>query len=163
MKKFYLVSILLFTFFLLGCNQADLSTSTNSTNQLPKVVNTKLVDLAKKWLNDNTSTFGFDGSNLRLTGLKQVDNCKDCWRMSFAFESSHSGFGDRGKKKVEQVITPHSIVFDVVDNKVTSAVTDEKFDELKQKTLEEIKAESLMNVNVNNSNGNGNENVNLNK
>jgi hypothetical protein len=49
--------------------------------------------------------------------------------LTYAFTSSHAGYGDRSGKVTAQVITPHTIRITILDRTVDSAVIDEKWDE----------------------------------
>jgi len=79
----------------------------------------------------NTSTYKFDGQNLKLdssTALK----CPYCWEFTFSYESRQGGYGKRTGRMLTQVITPHKLVVSVQGGKVIAAVVDGTYDEIKQ-------------------------------
>ena len=91
-----------------------------------KEVNHQL--LAKDWIVNNSSTYIFDGSNLTFLTIEAE-------KYYFSFESSHGGYGDRSQEMVTQVITTHIIEIAVENNKVVSAITDGKYDEINKKSI----------------------------
>ena len=51
------------------------------------------------------------------------------------FVSRHGGYGDRTGQIVIQALTHHTIAVTIEDGKVISAIIDEKWDEVHQKSL----------------------------
>ncbi len=84
----------------------------------------------------NEATFVFDGmeETLKLTETVAL-RCPSCWQFTFEFDSAHAGYGDREGQMLAEVITPHQAVITVEKGKITSAITDEQWDMMKQKML----------------------------
>lgn len=78
-------------------------------------------------------TFSFDGigTTLRVVDSDLAGNpAKHLVTLSFV--CLHSGYGDRTGKPTLQVLTPHRAAVTVIQGKVTGAVLDDRWDELKQ-------------------------------
>ena len=78
----------------------------------------------------NTSTYKFDGQNLKLDSSVAL-KCPYCWEFTFSYESRQGGYGERTGKILTQVITPHKLVVTVQGGKVIAAVVDGTYDEIK--------------------------------
>jgi len=91
-----------------------------------KEVNPQL--LAEDWIVNNSSTYIFDGSNLTFLTINEG-------KFYFSFESSHGGYGNRSEEMVTQVITTHIIEIAVENNKVVSAITDGRYDEINKESI----------------------------
>src|SRR6056297_2641546 len=90
-------------------------------------------EVAKNWIMNNSATYKYDGTNLKLKdsrqiGLKDVDSsvsegsepkCEDCFEFDFSFKSRHAGYGNREGKMLAQVITPHVITITIKSGQVT--------------------------------------------
>ena len=99
----------------------------------PVVDETKGYDsLAEDWIRENAWTYRYDGSDLMLKISSPCPDEDRCLELSYTFESAHGGYGDRRDKVLTQVITPHTVVIIIRDATVVSAITDGKFDEIKQ-------------------------------
>ena len=158
-KLILLMAIFVSLTVLTGCGQRQNQTTNQPTDQN----NLDAVQVAKDWLANNTSTYKFDGTNLRLVDSQKIDDCDKCWKFNFAFESSHGGYGNRSKKITTQVITPHNVLIEIRTGVVTSVITDDKYNEMTQKTLEEEKAaQAAINANINVNVGAVNSDVNTN-
>lgn len=85
----------------------------------------------------SSPTFSFDGMEeslqLKYTGMNK--SIPPQFLIDVNFSCTHSGYGDRTGKILLQVITPHIMKITVIESKVTSAVIDEKWDEIKQQSL----------------------------
>ena len=95
-------------------------------------------DVAKDWVKNNSSTYRFDGMDLKLLEIRGLDlaDCENCYEVEFGFNSSHTGYGDREGQMLAQVITPHVIVITVKNGKAAKAITDQKYDEIKQEFVD---------------------------
>lgn len=84
----------------------------------------------------NSETYKFDGipESFKYTGFEQL-NCSYCWNFRFEFDSSQAGYGNRKDLMLAQVITHHVILVNIENGKVTSAIVDNKWDEINQKEL----------------------------
>ncbi|MBS3155489.1 hypothetical protein J4404_03250 [Candidatus Woesearchaeota archaeon] len=84
----------------------------------------------------NSETYKFDGipESFKYTGFEQL-NCNYCWKHRLEYDSSQAGYGDRKDKMLAQVITHHIILVNVEQNQVSSAIVDNKWDEINQKEL----------------------------
>jgi len=88
--------------------------------------------MVEDWIQNSSPTYVFDGMNLTfIEGTVNLDNCIDCFQFKYSFESRQAGYGDRTGQILAQVITPHIIVVTIESGKITSAITDGVFDELK--------------------------------
>ncbi len=95
------------------------------------------VDIAKDFLL-NCPTFRFDGISNSVKVINVITlRCPWTWEIQLSFSCTHSGYGNRTGQILLQVITPHLMRVIVQEEKVTSAVIDETWDELNQKLLEE--------------------------
>ena len=81
-------------------------------------------------------TFSYDGISDSINVIK-VDTIRmpNTWSITLGFTSSNAGYGDRSGEMVATVLTDHTMVIVVSNGKVTSAITDDTFDELTETTL----------------------------
>lgn len=100
-------------------------------------------EVAKNWIEANSSTYLFDGFDLNLESLNILD-CPDCFEVIYSFSSRSAGYGDRTDELSAQVITPHIIRVVVIDGVVVDAITDEIFSEFENKFIND----TLESVNV---------------
>lgn len=85
--------------------------------------------IAENWITSNSSTYLFDGGNLKLSNVK--DNIEEGKHIVyFTFDSRAAGYGDRTGEILAQAITPHEIRIVIKDSKVIEAITDGVFDEI---------------------------------
>lgn len=89
--------------------------------------------IAEEYAKD-TSTFKFDGSNLKLDSTESLP-CPYCWQFNFSFVSSHAGWGDRKGLVLAQVITPHKLLVSMKEGEVTAMVVDQTYDEINLKYI----------------------------
>ncbi|MEK0347324.1 MAG: hypothetical protein QQN44_03260 [Nitrosopumilus sp.] len=82
----------------------------------------------------SSPTFLFDGipDTLSLELVTIRESFPEQYVIEGDFDSLHGGYGDRTDVMVIQVITPHKINLVVISEQVTSAIMDEKWDELNQ-------------------------------
>lgn len=85
-------------------------------------------EVARLWIEEESPTYVFDGSNLKLDKSEKVD--ARTFQYTFSFNSSQAGYGDRAGETAAQVITPHVMVLRVENDVVTSAITDNVFNEI---------------------------------
>jgi hypothetical protein len=85
--------------------------------------------LAESWIRQ-APTYAYDGSGLRLVNYVQQESFPVRHVLTYAFTSSHAGYGDRSGMVTAQVITDHSIVITITDGTVQSAVIDGTWDEM---------------------------------
>ena len=94
---------------------------------------------AETWMENESPTYSYDGENLELTEEEETE--AGVFEFTFEFQSRAGGYGDREGQMVTQVITPHTTVVTVEydeendEYNVTSAITDEKYDELNEEML----------------------------
>jgi len=86
-------------------------------------------NIAEMWAENSASTYVFDGEGLLFIESTKGD-CERCFIFTFSFDSRHGGYGNREGLFVIQVITPHIIKIEIKDDKVISAIIDEKYNEL---------------------------------
>ncbi|HWP78395.1 MAG: hypothetical protein AB1299_05910 [Thermoproteota archaeon] len=89
------------------------------------------VDVAQKYI-VTSPTFAFDGMHdtLDVVDVAVMESHPVQYRVKIAFDSSHTGFGDRTDQILAEVITPHKMDIIVSEGIVVSAVTDGVWDEL---------------------------------
>jgi len=90
-------------------------------------------EIAEEWIKTKSPTYTFDGSNLTYENSKETPD--GISHITFHFDSSRAGYGDRTNSASATVITPHIIVVGVKERVVVNAITDEKFDELNNKPI----------------------------
>ncbi len=94
------------------------------------------VEMVKEWIKENASTYtqrgGFDLEHLRTVIVEE-----NIFELSFSFQSNYAGYGPKKDDEVAaQVITDHTIVVILKEGDVVSAITDEKYDEIKEELIE---------------------------
>lgn len=88
-------------------------------------------EFATEWVK-NTPTFAYDGRNLKLIEHTSIDNQHT---ISYEFESTHGGYGNRSGEIITQVVTPHMMVLELTGAQVTGAVIDGRYDVLTQQMI----------------------------
>jgi len=98
-----------------------------------KKVHHDVLDIAQEFIK-SSPTFLFDGipDTLSLELIAIRESFPEQYVIEGDFDSLHGGYGDRTDVMVIQVITPHKINLVVISEQVTSAIMDEKWDELNQ-------------------------------
>lgn len=83
-------------------------------------------------------TFKFDGipGTPTVTDGKVLESFPPQYVITIAFESKAAGYGDRSGKVLATVITKHIAVIKVVETRITSAILDDRWDELNQQMLQ---------------------------
>lgn len=114
------------------CNQ-----ELEDTSKQESEIDTQDQVLAQNWIKENATTYLFDGYNLEFVQQNDV-RCPSCNEYIFKFQSRQAGYGDRTNQVTAQVITPHTINILVENGKVTSAITDETYDEIKKNLLDNL-------------------------
>lgn len=89
-------------------------------------------DVVRGWIESEAPTYVYDGSELELQEFfrQPEDECAECYRFTFSFQSSHGGYGDRSGQTVTQAVTSHIIEIWFQDGVVVNAVTDGAFNEM---------------------------------
>ncbi len=84
----------------------------------------------------NSPTFRFDGvqDSIELRDSVKGD-CDTCTEVTFTFDNSHPGYGDRETLVLNADVTPHEATVTIDDGIVTSANLDGVWDVLAQRTL----------------------------
>lgn len=82
-------------------------------------------------------TYVHDGMDLRHKEAIQ-GGCASCWDIFLEFESSAAGYGDRTDEMLAQVITPHTTRVRFLRGEIIEVVTDQIYDELNDRELENI-------------------------
>ncbi len=103
----------------------------------PEPLDEDPVEIAESWVMENASTFvERGGANLEYVESEEVE--EGVTEVSFDFEADFEGYGPLAEDEVAaQVITPHNIVVTVENGEITNAITDETYDELEEKMIEE--------------------------
>ncbi|MDD5043614.1 MAG: DUF333 domain-containing protein [Patescibacteria group bacterium] len=100
-------------------------------------------NIARDWILANSPTYRFDGAGLNFMETKSL-TCSGCFEHLFSFTSSQAGYGDRTGEILAQMMTPHEIRVETRNGAITSAITDNKYDEIKKELLPEVReAKSL--------------------
>ena len=86
---------------------------------------------AERWI-ENAPTYRFDGYGLRLIDHQQLESYPVQHALTYEFTSSHAGYGNRQGKVLAQVLTRHEIEVRLSGGRVTSAIIDRRWDELRQ-------------------------------
>jgi hypothetical protein len=80
----------------------------------------------------NSSTYKFDGSGLKLDSSTALD-CPYCWEFNYSFYSQYGGYGNRTGQVLSSVVTSHALKIAVKEGEVVLAVVDQSFDEISLK------------------------------
>jgi len=91
--------------------------------------------VAEVWIENNAPTYVYDGYNLKHKQTNAL-RCDGCFEFIYEFQSRQAGYGNRTDQVLAQVITPHTIKIVVETGMITSAITDEKYDELNKELLD---------------------------
>ena len=91
------------------------------------------LNVGSDWMENHSPTYTHDGSGLEVVGRRQIDDVT--YEFTFEFLSSTAGYGDRTDEMVAQVITPHTTVMVVKEDKVESAITDGLYSEIDEEML----------------------------
>ncbi|MFA5228373.1 MAG: GerMN domain-containing protein [Candidatus Paceibacterota bacterium] len=84
--------------------------------------------MAEEWILNNSPTYKFDGQNLTFLSIEND-------KIYFAFESTSAGYGDRTGQMSAKIMTPHIIEIIVEGNQVVSAITDGRYNEIKNEII----------------------------
>jgi hypothetical protein len=101
------------------------------------VASTKTLDesqikaLAEAWIR-GAQTYTYDGSGLQFVNYVQQESFPVRHVLTYTFTSGHAGYGNRSGLVTAQVMTEHTIKIVIIDGRVDSAITDEKWDEMGQ-------------------------------
>jgi hypothetical protein len=87
--------------------------------------------LAESWIK-GVPTYRYDGSDLRFVSYVQQESYPVRHVLTYAFTSSHAGYGNRSSQVTAPVITGHTIQVVVLDGHVDTAVVDGEWDEIGQ-------------------------------
>ena len=85
--------------------------------------------IAEAWIKNNSPTYNYDGFDLQLEEAKELEK-ESNYEIIFSFNSRSAGYGD-DREIAAQVITPHMIFIIIDAGNVTSAITDETYDEMR--------------------------------
>jgi hypothetical protein len=89
--------------------------------------------IAEEWIR-GSPTYGHDGFDLSLVGQERLGPGR--YGFTYSFNSRSAGYGNRSGQVVAQVITPHTIRVRIDDLRVTHAVIDGRWDDLKQQLID---------------------------
>ncbi len=95
----------------------------------------KAVKVATQFLK-NSPTYSFDGmeDNIHVVSVDTI-SMPNTWSITIDFTSRNAGYGDRTGAMVATVVTDHTMVITASEGKITSAITDDTFDELTETML----------------------------
>ena len=91
----------------------------------------------------NSSTYRFDGVDLRVLENHTDPDCETCFEFIFYYVSEHIGYGNRSKDNPRPKETPHRVEVIVKHGRVTRLVVDRKWDELTQEPMSFAQASAL--------------------
>ncbi|MCW4049688.1 MAG: hypothetical protein NWE89_08115 [Candidatus Bathyarchaeota archaeon] len=85
----------------------------------------------------NGPTFSFDGipGSIEVKDVIAAESYPVQYFITIAFECRHAGYGEREGQMLAQVITPHVIKIALSDDVIGSAIIDNQWDELIQRTV----------------------------
>lgn len=93
------------------------------------------IKLAQEFI-QKSSTYVFDGSELKYVGNEGLlITCPGCYHLVFEFTSSHGGYGNRSGMMIIEVITPHKVIINMNNKRISSAEIDTKWDMITDKEL----------------------------
>lgn len=120
---------------LIALKDAIMQTAANTPNNQPHL-DTIQVAMAKNFVT-TAPTFAFDGvdGSLKVQDVKVLESFPEQFVITIGFDCLHGGYGDRTGQMATQAITPHVITITIIDKQVTSAIIDDKWDELNQKPV----------------------------
>ena len=94
----------------------------------------KIIDLTKQFIL-TSPTFSYDGiSDTLEIKIISVDSSNSKFLLEGKFKTLHIGYGNRENLDISEDITLHTIEVFIVNEKIISAVIDNKWDELNQIT-----------------------------
>ncbi len=91
----------------------------------------QITEIAESWIRE-APTYKYDGSGLILANYIQQETIPVRHVLTYAFTSSHAGYGNRTRPVIAQELTNHTIKITIVNLRVVSAVIDGKWDEMSQ-------------------------------
>ncbi len=101
-----------------------------------EITQDKSLQIAEEFVK-NSPTFQFDGMEDSLVLVETLyPDIEYAWQFIFAFDSRHSGYGDRSGENLLQVITPHEVSVVVEKGVVISARMDDQWDMLEQELIQ---------------------------
>lgn len=105
-------------------------------------------EIAETWIKDNALTFTKRGGS-NLTHIKTEEIAENSFEVIFDFETNFSGYGAISEDEMNaQVITPHTIIVRIKEGEVIKAITDQIFDEINNKEMENLMEGEGEEVNV---------------
>ncbi|MDW7732279.1 MAG: hypothetical protein SCH66_07605 [Methanolobus sp.] len=90
--------------------------------------------IAREWI-VNAPTYSFDGSNLTFVDYRSGEHSSE-HILTYTFNSSHGGYGNRTDQMVTQVMTNHTIEITLYDRNVVFATIDGVWDEREQSMMD---------------------------
>jgi hypothetical protein len=107
----------------------------DQVQEVKELTEQEIISSSKEWVIGNSPTYLYDGSELNIQQVESLST--SLYQIMFSFKSSSAGYGDRSDLVSAQVITEHSIVVISNNGVVQSAITDESYDEINDKLIEE--------------------------
>ncbi|WMW22893.1 hypothetical protein RE476_03450 [Methanolobus mangrovi] len=93
--------------------------------------------MAGEWIM-NAPTYSFDGSNPVLTDHQYNEEEPEVHILTYTFNSSHGGYGNRSDQMVTQVITNHIVEIRLYNEIVESVIIDDMWNEMTQSMLDKV-------------------------
>lgn len=110
-----------------------LISGTESTKYIAK----QAQETAETWIKNNSLTFIERGGS-NLTHVKTQKISKNTFEVVFSFKTDFAGYGPVAEDEMNaQVITPHTIVVTIEEGEVSKVITDETYNEIKEKQVGE--------------------------
>jgi len=113
----------------------EISPDDKKVEEIKDLTEQEIITLAREWVISNSPTYLFDGSELNIQQVELLS--PSVYQIAFSFKSSSAGYGDRSDVVSAQVITDHDIVVVSDNGTIQSAITDESYDEINNKLIEE--------------------------
>lgn len=107
-----------------------------NTHPLANTSESKARKIARNFV-ESSPTYSFDGviGSLIIDSLKTTKPFPPKYSIQMYFQSSHTGYGNRGGQNLPKNATLHRVDIIVTNDSVYSAIIDRQWDEIKQTTL----------------------------
>lgn len=91
-------------------------------------------EIVEQWIT-SMPTYSFDGSNLTLDEHIRQDELPSTHLLIYTFTSIHGGYGDHSDEVLTESLTDHTIRVSFSQRKITKAIIDDSWDEIRQEPV----------------------------
>ncbi|MHB8084399.1 MAG: hypothetical protein ACYDHZ_01040 [Dehalococcoidia bacterium] len=132
LASFLLISVVFGIIVLMVRGPSFLGHPSNTTACTQEAASSLAANLIK-----SSSTFAFDGigGSIKQVSADSTDNGQT-WKLLYTFAGAHPGYGDRKGQMLAEVITGHSVQLTLTNCKIVSAICDNSWDLLSDKTIQ---------------------------